>query len=308
MNVKRIAIIGECMVELKKVDSTLQQGFGGDTLNTAIYLARLTGEKEIAVSYITGLGKDPFSNEMLENWKSENISTDMVHISDNKLPGMYAIETTADGERSFYYWRNDSAAKYWLREVSLCKVVEELLQHELIYISGISLAILPLDCREKLFDALAQCRHAGVKISFDNNYRPALWEKPEDAQRCYKQVLQLTDIAFLTYDDEQMLWGDSSEEQAIQRTQGFGVKEIIIKRGGDECLVVVADQTFAIAANKISNIIDTTAAGDSFSAGYLARRIVGGTEVESAQMGHQMAATVIQHRGAIIPKSATPTI
>ena len=54
------------------------------------------------------------------------------------------------------------------------------------------------------------------------------------------------------------------------------------------------------------NVIDTTAAGDSFSAGYLAVRLTGGTPEAAAQRGHLTASTVIQYRGAIIPREAMP--
>ena len=308
MNVERIAVIGECMVELRKVTSALQQGFGGDTLNTAIYLSRLTHQAGVNISYVTGLGRDPFSNDMLENWERENINTDMVYLSRDKLPGIYAIETAPDGERSFYYWRNDSAAKYWLREQSSESITQKLLQHQLIYLSGISLAILPEDCREQLLSILKTCQKEGISIVFDNNYRPALWESDEEARNWYIQVLKLTDIAFLTYDDEEALWADTTEDQTISRTKELGVKEIVIKRGGKECFVITGDKTHTVAPDKVNNIIDTTAAGDSFSAGYLAKRILNGSCEESAASGHKVAGTVIQHRGAIIPKDAMPTI
>lgn len=305
--IKKVAIIGECMIELKKKDDKVEQGFGGDTLNTAVYLSRLTCNHDISVSYLTGLGKDPFSREMLTAWQQERINTDLVNISDAKLPGMYAIETSDSGERSFFYWRNDAAAKYWLRDYSEESLAKALCQFELVYLSGISLAILPEDCRQILFAALKLCKKNGVQIAFDNNYRPKLWSSPTDAQQCYKTILQLTDIAFLTYEDEQLLWGDNQEEQAIRRTQGFGVQEIVVKRGSEACFVIT-DQHYTIPANKISNVVDTTAAGDSFSAGYLAKRILGGNEDESAATGHLVAGTVIQHRGAIIPSTAMPAI
>ncbi|WED24600.1 sugar kinase [Vibrio sp. JC009] len=308
MNVERIAIIGECMVELRKVGSELQQGFGGDTLNTATYLSRLTEGKGKTISYVTGLGKDSFSKEMLQSWNQENINTDLVQISDSKLPGIYAIETAPDGERSFYYWRNDSAAKYWLRDRPLPEFISELSQNQMIYISGISLAILPEDCREMLLNVLEACRKDGVLIAFDNNYRPRLWESSENAQSWYQHVLKLTDIAFLTYDDEEALWGDTSEEQAIARTQDLGVSEIVIKRGGDACFVITPEARYSVAPAPVSNIIDTTAAGDSFSAGYLAKRILGGSCEESAAAGHKVAGTVIQYRGAVINKDVMPTI
>ncbi|MFB9135494.1 sugar kinase [Vibrio sp. AK197] len=304
----QVAIIGECMVELKKVNGQVEQGFGGDTLNTAIYLSRLTKAQGVTTSYVTGLGHDPFSADMLSAWQSEAINTDMVYLSTDKLPGIYAIETADDGERSFFYWRNDSAAKYWLRDTNPVDVAKKLSQHGLVYLSGISLAILPDDCREKLIECLTLCRQDGVKIAFDNNYRPALWQSAEQAQHWYQQVLAITDMAFLTYDDEEMLWGDTDVEQCIARTHQFGVSEIVIKRGGDACIVIENDQRVEVAPTPVTDIVDTTAAGDSFSAGYLAKRILGGSPAQSAAAGHSVAGTVIKHRGAIIPSDVMPSI
>ncbi|EGR3222715.1 sugar kinase [Vibrio parahaemolyticus] len=306
--ISRVAIIGECMVELKKHDGVLQQGFGGDTLNTAVYLSRLTKQHGVETSYVTGLGHDPFSREMLTAWREEGINTDMVYLSEDKLPGIYAIETAEDGERSFFYWRNDAAAKYWLRERALLSLVKDLCQHQMIYLSGISLAIISDDCRQMLIELLTMCRKEGVKIAFDNNFRPKLWPNIEQARDFYSKIFSVTDMAFLTFDDEVMLWGDKHEDEAISRTKNFGVKEIIVKRGADDCFVVTQDQQHTVAALKVDAVVDTTAAGDSFSAGYLAKRILGGDVVESALAGHKVAGTVIQHRGAIIPSQAMPTI
>ncbi len=306
--ISRVAIIGECMVELKKNDGTLVQGFGGDTLNTAVYLSRLTNQNGVETSYVTGLGLDPFSRDMLAKWHDEGINTDMVYLSEDKVPGIYAIETAEDGERSFFYWRDDAAAKYWLRDRSLDSLVKELCQHQMIYLSGISLAIIADDSREKLIELLTMCRKEGVTIAFDNNFRPKLWPSIEQARDFYSKVLSVTDMAFLTFDDEVMLWGDEHESEAISRTQEFGVKEIIVKRGADDCFVVTEGKQDTVAALKVNSVVDTTAAGDSFSAGYLAKRILGGNCAESALAGHKVAGTVIQHRGAIIPSEVMPTI
>lgn len=306
--ITRVAIIGECMVELKKIAGSVEQNFGGDTLNTAVYLSRLTRQQGMTTSYVTGLGLDPFSKEMLTAWQKEGINTEMVYQSADKLPGMYAIETEDDGERSFFYWRNDSAAKYWIREHSKQFLIKQLSAHQLIYLSGISLAILADDCRECLIEVLAECHKAGVKIAFDNNYRPALWKSAEQAQYYYKQILSITEIAFLTFDDEQMLYADTVEQQCIERTLELGVKELVIKRGGDACLVVADNNINAVEPQSIDKIVDTTAAGDSFSAGYLAKRLLGGSMQESAIAGHRLAGKVIQHHGAVICPTVMPTI
>jgi 2-dehydro-3-deoxygluconokinase len=306
MKINRVAIIGECMVELQKSGDLYQQNFGGDTLNTAVYLSRLTQTHGLITSYVTGLGKDPFSQQMLQAWRDEGINTDSVYISETKLPGLYAIETAPNGERSFYYWRNDAAAKYWLRTRPVEDFVATLSQNQMIYLSGISLAILPPDCRERLLELLTKCRQTGTQIAFDNNYRPTLWESTETARQMYRHLLQMTDIAFLTFDDEIMLYGDSHEQQAVERTKALGVQEIVIKRGAEACYVIHGEDFSEIPATQVAQVIDTTAAGDSFSAGYLAKRLLGAGTTESAQAGHQLAGSVIQHQGAIIPRNAMP--
>ncbi|WP_047042488.1 sugar kinase [Vibrio mexicanus] len=314
--IQRVAIIGECMVELSKPpqpegetatpNCSLSQGFGGDTLNTAIYLSRMTQSAGLETCYITGLGVDPFSRQMLEAWREEGIDTQGVYQLADRVPGMYAIETDESGERQFYYWRNESAARFWLEAIDTETVMNTLSSCQLIYLSGISLAILPEDSRARLMTFLAECRDQGAVIAFDNNYRPRLWEAPEVAQHWYQNMLALTDIAFLTFEDEQLLWEDETEQQAIQRTLESGVGEIVIKRGAQACWIVYDGQQIEVAAQKVANVVDTTAAGDSFSAGYLAKRVLGESPTEAGHSGHQLAATVIQHRGAIIPKTAMP--
>ncbi|SJL84272.1 sugar kinase [Vibrio palustris] len=308
MKKNNIAIIGECMVELQQAGELYKPSFGGDTLNTALYLARLTAPHGIETAYFTGLGRDPFSKAMLTSWQSEAINTQHVRISETKLPGMYAIETAEDGERSFYYWRNDSAAKYWLRGCDAHSLSDELSEFKWIYLSGISLAILPTDCLETLYEALVLCRDNGVHIAFDNNYRPALWDSTAKAREIYQKFMALTDLAFLTFDDEMMLWGDTQEDQAITRAQQCGIQEVIIKRGSQPCLIIDAKQRTSVAANQIDHVVDTTAAGDSFSAGYLAKRITGGSPQAAAQLGHQLAGNVIQHRGAVIAREFMPNM
>jgi len=303
-----IAIIGECMIELQEKGSQLNRSFGGDTLNTAVYLSRLTKDKDIQTTYITALGTDNFSQEMLTAWQAENIDTSKIIRLENKQPGLYYIETDETGERSFYYWRNDAAAKYLLEQPESSELLSSLIDFDAIYLSGISLAILTPTSRQQLFAFLADFKNNGGKVLFDNNYRPKLWENKQDAIEAYKHMLTLTDIALLTFDDEQMLYGDETVEDCITRTQAAGVKEIAIKRGKEACLVVEQDSHTFVPALAAKSVIDTTAAGDSFSGGYLAKRFTGGSPTESAHAGHQVASTVIQYRGAIIPADAMPTI
>ncbi|MGR5117955.1 sugar kinase [Vibrio astriarenae] len=308
MKTFNIAVIGECMVELQKKEGELKQSFGGDTLNTALYLNRLTKAHDVNVSYVSALGCDPFSMEMLEAWKQEGIDTETVLNVAEKTPGIYYIETDDTGERSFHYWRSDSAAKFVFDQQESDQLIDKLYTYDAVYMSGITLAILTETGREKLLTFLEAFKAKGGKVIFDNNYRPKLWASAQEAQSWYLKVLKHCDIALLTFDDDQLLFGDMYVEQCIERTSSLGVSEIIIKRGGDACLVVEGDEQNYVAANKIDNVVDTTAAGDSFSAGFVAKRFTGGSARDAAFTGHCVAGTVIQHKGAIIPSDVMPEL
>ncbi|CNI21878.1 2-dehydro-3-deoxygluconokinase [Yersinia pekkanenii] len=314
MTSKNIAVIGECMIELSQQGTDLSRGFGGDTLNTAVYVARQVSEQALNVHYVTALGTDSFSEEMLAAWQQEKIQTSLIQRLDNKLPGLYFIETDSTGERAFYYWRNDAAARFWLTSPAADEICQRLEKFDYLYLSGISLAILDNTSRQRLLKLLRACRANGGNVIFDNNYRPRLWQSKEETQEAYRDMLACTDIAFLTLDDEDMLWGEKPLEQVIDRTQALGVSEIIIKRGADSCIVWAKDgfeaHQYDIPAVKLpkEKVVDTTAAGDSFSAGYLAVRLTGGSAHDAAVRGHLTASTVIQYRGAIIPLAAMPAV
>src|SRR4051794_32818068 len=103
-----VACLGECMIELKQAGGGLySRGYGGDTLNTAVYLARLG----VDVDYITALGDDPMSEQMIAAWTAEGVGTQRVLRLAGKLPGIYLIQTDESGERRFFHWRESSAAR-----------------------------------------------------------------------------------------------------------------------------------------------------------------------------------------------------
>lgn len=298
-----IAFIGECMVEIRHDLS--DQAFAGDTLNTAVYLSRLLPAGEYLIHYITALGVDPLSVSMIRYFIEEGIESDKIRRFSDKKPGSYRIAVDANGERSFQYWREQSAARYLLTGDAYDKELASLADIDYLYLSGISLAILPRHDRQKLIGGLVRAKERGTKIWFDSNYRHKLWASTDEAQLWYRKILQITDIAFLTFDDECQLWGDSSPEDVFARCRFYGIPEVVLKRGEESCLIETNDNKYAVKAIRIPSekVIDTTAAGDSFNAGYLASRLQGEMlPAECAALGHCLASEVIQHRGAIISR------
>lgn len=310
MSELNIAFIGECMVEMQNTEAGWRQGFAGDTLNTATYLSRLLRYAPASISYVTGVGKDQLSQAMVAGWQCEGIDTSLVKPLEEKLPGLYMIEVDDSGERSFHYWREDSAAKYWLDVISAAEQ-ERLSRFDVIYLSGISLAILSGDRRLQLLDLLTKFTDNGGQLIFDNNYRPRLWPEKAVAIDAYARVLALTHTALLTFDDEQAIYGDSHIDECIARSLKFGIKEIVIKRGSKDCVVVNASrptERISVAATPVAKVVDTCAAGDSFAAGYLSKRLRGKSIKDAIKTGHRIASTVIQHKGAIIAAKHMPIL
>jgi 2-dehydro-3-deoxygluconokinase len=296
------------MIELQRSVSNpgMDYRFGGDTLNAAVYMSRLLDPARVRVAYVTGLGIDGMSAEMLASWEREGIDTRCVQRLPDRLPGIYMIETDPSGERRFHYWRKDSAARHWLEAPEAGKVLVQLASARMVYLSGISLAILSEADRELLISALAQCRARGGSVVFDNNYRPRLWENAQAAAEVYRRVLAQTDIALLTLDDEHAIYGVETAHQVVERTRGYGVKEVVVKCGAEPCVVWADGQLFEVAPEPVKDVVDTTAAGDSFGAGYMAARLSGNGPADAARAGHKLAGTVIRHRGAIIARELMP--
>lgn len=306
---QRVALFGECMLELQgQAFGTLHQGYGGDTLNTAVYLARYGAGAGIRVHYATALGDDPLSTGLLQRWAAEGLELSLVRRIAGRLPGLYLIDVDARGERSFSYWRDSSAAKAYFE--AGCETVPTPLEQrqaewDALYLSGISLAILPPAGRERLFALMRVLRRRGAAVVFDNNYRPRLWPDMAEARRCYALSFELATLALVTADDYQALLGLAHPDEGVAAAQALPVAELVIKRGAAATLVRTADGAWQQAPTEtVPQVVDTTAAGDAFAAGYMSRRLAGATALAAATFGNRLAARVIQHRGALIARES----
>jgi 2-dehydro-3-deoxygluconokinase len=296
----RIALIGECMIELQhRADGSLHQSFGGDTLNAAVYLRRELGDIG-TVDYVTALGDDSFSDAMCAHWAEEGLGLERVQRLPGRLPGLYCIQTDANGERKFLYWRNEAAVRDCFTTPAAEPILAALPDYNVVYFSGITLAVLGEVGRQRLLEVLSETRRRGGAVVFDNNYRPRLWATVDVAREAYRSVLAEVDIALLTEDDERALFGYADSEQVFAAYPA--IAEVVLKRGADACLIRCDGERLAVPALKVEKVVDTTAAGDSFSAAYLASRLKGGSPQEAALAGHRLASRVIQVPGALIPR------
>ena len=305
----RVAAIGECMIELARSESgELQQGFAGDTANTAAYLARLLGSDDCSVSYVTAVGDDPFSSAMLDGWRAEGIETGLVRRIDGRLPGVYWIKTRPDGERSFYYWRGESAARLLMTDDYGLTLREALAGHDLVFASGITLGILSSRHREELQALLEALHRSGTRVTFDGNFRKALWTDPAEALAGYEALLGATSIALFSVEDAERLWAGADAETLCRRIADLGAEEVVLRRGTEPCLVLSAGAIAEVAPPTLAAAVDTTAAGDAFDAAYIAARLRGTEPAAAALAGHRLAARVVARPGALIPREETPVL
>lgn len=304
-----VALVGECMIEMRgEPASGFSQTFGGDTLNAAVYLSRLNPGAGVIADYITAIGADSFSDAMRQLWRDEGVGDRHVRVISDALPGLYFIQTDNQGERRFLYWRGEAAARRMFDGPEADVTLRALADYDYVYLSGISLAILTATGRERLMHALRLAREGSTRIVFDNNYRPHLWPDAQAARGAYAEALRLTDLALITWEDDAALFGYADAEALFRAYAGFGVGEVVVKRGAASCLVQCAAGRFNVPAEPVRQLVDTTAAGDSFSAAYLSCRLQGGEPQLAARWGHRLAAQVVQHRGALIPHAAMPSL
>ncbi len=304
-----IASLGECMIEVTTGDDgRLQQHYGGDTLNTAVYLARLLPRPITTVDYVTVLGDDPFSRAMLDEWSREGLGIGLVRVLKGRLPGLYWIVTNEQGERSFYYWRREAPARSLVSGQNKQNLTERLAAYQLVYLSGITLAILSNRDRARLLHVLEEIRSRGVRIVFDTNFRLNLWRTVKQAREWIDAVSNLVDVAVVSFDDQRAMFTDAAPVETCSRLASHGIGEIVVKNGAGPCTISADGHTASVATSSLIEVADTTAAGDSFNAAYIAARLSGVGVEEAARAGHNLAQKVIGYHGAILPAQETPNL
>lgn len=290
--------IGEPMIELSQASGDLWRlGFAGDILNTAWYARALLGP-EWEVGCLTRLGEDPFSPRMLAFMEENGLATRFISRDPERSIGLYSIELH-EGERSFAYWRGQSAAR---RLADDTKALDAAVgAADMVHFSGITLAILPPEGRVRLIDAVTRARTRGAVTSFDPNIRPALWESADAMRKALMAAAGAASVALPSFDDEKTWFGDRDLAACIARWTGAGAGEVVVKNGGGTMMVSGADDDRLIEVARVAPV-DSTGAGDAFNAGYLSARVAGRTQSEAARAGHALSLQVIGRTGALVAR------
>ncbi|MEM1395871.1 MAG: sugar kinase [Pseudomonadota bacterium] len=299
---KSIVCFGEFMIELRADEDFLGPAtlsIAGDTLNTAIYAARVGGSA-LKVAFSSAVGVDAPSQSGMEFIEREGIDSSLVSRDKKRTIGLYGSMTDRDGERHFVYWRSQSAARHFLRH-GLEKHLNALPPFDAIFYSAITLALMSPNGRSAFFDFLDVSRRNGCLVVFDSNYRPPLWKSLAEARSSISAAWRRCDIALPSADDETRLFGETDDAAIIDRLTNAGVTRGVLKRGARGPLIIDEPDATLVCPGA-SKIVDTSAAGDSFNGAFLARLLSGDGQRDAAEVGHSLATRVIQHRGAIITR------
>lgn len=293
----RILCVGEAMVEMAPSATVgdYRMGFAGDTLNTAWYLRRVLAT-DWTVDYVTAVGQDAVSDRLVGFIGGAGIGTAHVARLTGRTVGLYLIELK-NGERSFSYWRGQSAARLLANDAA--RLGHAFADAGIVYLSGITLAVLEGAGRATLYAALAAARAAGARVVFDPNLRPRLWA--DDATMCAEVMAAaaLSDIVLPSHEDEATFFGDADVQATADRYASAGAGLVVVKNGGGAMLTREGAGYASHAPEVVASIVDTTAAGDSFNAGFLAAWLAGGDVAAAVRAGARLAAQVIGQRGAL---------
>lgn len=294
--------IGEAMLELSRDTGAdcWRLRHAGDTLNTAIHLVR----QGVPVGYLTALGQDSFSANMVANWRQEGLITAGILEHPSRHAGLYAIDTDPHGERTFTYWRDQSAVRELFTLPGIEPALETVASGSLVAFSLITLAVLPPEARLRLLELCREVRRCGGRVAFDGNYRARLWPSTAAACEARDAAIAVADIGLPTLDDERAMAPNGaaslSAEDVAKHWKALGCGEVAVKLGAEGCLLGSGETVAPAAALQP---VDTSGAGDAFNGGYLGARLRGQAPPEAARHGHRLAGWVVMQRGALPAKT-----
>ena len=293
----KILSVGECMAEFSPDEQPgkFNLGFAGDTFNTAWYIAN--NHSDINSSYFSKVGDDELSNSMLKFMSDNRVDTTHVQKVPSSTIGLYLI-SLVKGERAFSYWRKNSAATLLGQNIN--DVEHAVKKQDMIYFSGITLAILDPSGRDNLFSCLKSARRAGKKIAFDPNLRPKLWSNKKEMCDIIMAGAKLSDIILPSFEDEKTWFSDADPMATLKRYRKVGAEIVVVKNAGEPVSFISNQGAGTHPVETIRTVVDSTAAGDSFNSEILVGILRKIPLTEAIKNGANLAKKVIMGHGALI--------
>lgn len=293
-----IVIVGEVMVELAPLGGQQYAlGTAGDTYNTACTLRGLGFD----VSYLTALGAGQQAGRVRAHAAANGLHLAEPATDRTRGPGLYMINNDTSGERSFEYWRSDSAASALFKQPdSLLSLLKEYEDTPYLYFTGITLAIMNRETRSVFLAFLDSFRTKGGTVIFDPNYRPALWANQTIAMRVVAQFQTQVDIYLPGFDEEETLFGFDSINAAATTLLSGNASEVVLKNGSESCTLIADGNLYEVQIEPAQSVLDTTGAGDTFNGAYIGARLSKLAPVEAISFASAAAIEVLQTKGGLL--------
>ena len=291
-----VCSIGEAMIEISNVKNNLyNQSFAGDTLNFCNYLDK----KKLNAFFLSAIGKSEINQSLLDFVKSKNISTKYIKQINQFEIGLYLIKNKDNGEKQFFYWRDESAAKQYFNNIDFINLYKELKNFDYIYFSGITLSIIHVSKLNNFIKLLKLLKSKKIKIVFDFNIRPTRWNK-KNLNNFFDSVLKFVDICFLSGED-MSYWknknGIKSYEQILTK---YKIKHSIFRKNAKFTYVFLNKNKYVFKNKLLKKVVDTSGAGDGFNAAYLSNFIVNNDPILALKAGSTLGSKIVMKKGAIV--------
>ena len=293
----KICSIGECMIEITNTyNNNFQQSFAGDTLNFCSYL----NKKNFNVDYLSSVGKSEINKDFFNLLKSKKISKKLIHIHPHNETGLYLIKNDKNGEKNFYYWRDNSAAKNYLNELNYKKLEIILKKYHYIYFSGITLSIISKNKQKDFCNLIKKLKKHNVKIIFDLNIRIKRWPNKKHLNASINLFLPFIDILFSTGEDIKNWKNNDNLSFFNKLIKSNKINHAIFRKNASLNYAILNDQIYKVANKVHKMIVDSSGAGDGYNAAYISEFLTSGDVYRSLQASHLLGSKIVMKKGAII--------
>ncbi len=264
--------------EVNKFNKSL----AGAEVNVCTGLTRL-GHK---VSYVTKLGNEPMGQYVKKFLDREGIGTEFIEFDETYKTAIMLKSKVVKGDPVTAYYRKGSAFSH-MTIVDINKI--DLNGVKLIHVTGIAPA-LSISCREATYRLIERAKENNIYVTFDPNLRPALWENQETMVEIINDLASKSDMVLPGTSEGLILMGSEDPEKIADFYQKLGVKDVIVKLGGEGAYVREGDKSFIQPGFKVETVIDTVGAGDGFAVGVISGKLEGLTLGDSVIRGNAIGA------------------
>ncbi len=238
---------------------------GGAPANTAVAAARLGARS----AFIGKVGDDAFGHHLVEVMRSSGVDTRGIRFDREARTTLAFIAKPDVNTQEFVFYRNPGADMR-LRPDELDR---ELLQEtQVLHFGSLSLGAEPI--RSATWEAVNLARRGGALISFDVNYRPSLWESPEQALEQVRSMIPHVDLVKLNEVELQLLTGNQDNAASRQLLE-MGPRLVVVTLGPLGSYFAIAEGGEHVAPFQVE-AVDATGCGDAFIAGLLWQLVASG--------------------------------